>query len=80
MFPTTTLHPSVLKVIFFRGEKHLQESSGKVPGNFRANGVKSSSSIEVGNDVAGNIMEVVEREHIHMTVISTHGISAMAGI
>jgi nucleotide-binding universal stress UspA family protein len=37
--------------------------------------VKSTSSVEVGNDVAGNIMEVVEHEHIDMVVISTHGIS-----
>jgi nucleotide-binding universal stress UspA family protein len=37
--------------------------------------VKSTSSVEVGNDIAGNIMEVVEREHIEMVVISTHGIS-----
>jgi nucleotide-binding universal stress UspA family protein len=37
--------------------------------------VKSTSSVEVGNDIAGNIMEVVEREHIDMVVISTHGIS-----
>jgi nucleotide-binding universal stress UspA family protein len=38
-------------------------------------GVKSTSSVEVGNDVVGNIMEVVDREHIDMIVISTHGIS-----
>ncbi|MGB6132743.1 MAG: universal stress protein [Acidobacteriaceae bacterium] len=36
-------------------------------------GIEASSSIEVGNDVAGNI--VIEREHIDMVVISTHGIS-----
>jgi nucleotide-binding universal stress UspA family protein len=40
-----------------------------------AKGVKSTSSVEVGNDVAGNIMEVAGREHIDMVVISTHGIS-----
>ncbi len=38
-------------------------------------GVKSSSSVEVGNDIVGSIMEVVDREHIDMVVISTHGIS-----
>jgi len=37
--------------------------------------VKSSSSVEIGNDVVGNMMEVVEREHIDMVVISTHGMS-----
>ena len=31
--------------------------------------------IEIGNDVVGNIMLVIEREHIDMIVISTHGIS-----
>src|SRR5271166_4505172 len=40
-----------------------------------ARGVKSTSSVEVGNDIAGNIMEVVDREHIDMVIISTHGIS-----
>jgi nucleotide-binding universal stress UspA family protein len=38
-------------------------------------GVKSRSSVEAGNDIVGNIMEVVDREHIDMVVISTHGIS-----
>jgi nucleotide-binding universal stress UspA family protein len=38
-------------------------------------GIKTSSSIELGNDVVGNIMLVIEREHIDMVVISTHGIS-----
>ncbi|MGB8060279.1 MAG: universal stress protein [Candidatus Sulfotelmatobacter sp.] len=38
-------------------------------------GIKASSSIEIGNDVVGNIMLVIEREHIDMIVISTHGIS-----
>jgi nucleotide-binding universal stress UspA family protein len=40
-----------------------------------ARGVKSSYSVEFGNDVAGAILEVVEREHVDMVVISTHGIS-----
>jgi nucleotide-binding universal stress UspA family protein len=38
-------------------------------------GIKASSNIEIGNDVVGNIMLVIEREHIDMIVISTHGIS-----
>jgi nucleotide-binding universal stress UspA family protein len=37
--------------------------------------IKASSSIEIGNDVVGNIMLAIEREHIDMIVISTHGIS-----
>ncbi len=38
-------------------------------------GIKASSSMEIGNDVVGNIMLVIEREHIDMVVLSTHGIS-----
>jgi nucleotide-binding universal stress UspA family protein len=38
-------------------------------------GIKASSSIEIGNDVVGNIMLAIERERIDMIVISTHGIS-----
>jgi nucleotide-binding universal stress UspA family protein len=37
--------------------------------------VKSDSTVEVGNDIAGNIMEVIDREHVDMVIISTHGVS-----
>jgi nucleotide-binding universal stress UspA family protein len=41
----------------------------------RAKEIKVSSSIEVGNDVPGCILEVIEREKIDMVVISTHGMT-----
>ena len=41
----------------------------------RAKGIKVSSSIEVGNDVPGRILNVIEREKIDMVVISTHGMT-----
>lgn len=37
--------------------------------------IKVSFSVEVGNDVARKILDVAEREHVDMVVISTHGIS-----
>jgi nucleotide-binding universal stress UspA family protein len=40
-----------------------------------AKGVKSGSCIEFGTEIAGSIIKVVEREHIDLVVISTHGIS-----
>jgi nucleotide-binding universal stress UspA family protein len=52
-------------------ERHL----AKCRTALAARGVKSTSIVEVGNGVVGNIMEVVEREHIDLVVISTHGIS-----
>jgi nucleotide-binding universal stress UspA family protein len=47
----------------------------KCSSTLTSKGIKANSSVEIGNDVAGNIMEVVEREHIDLVVISTHGIS-----
>lgn len=76
MFPTTTLPDLVPEGEFLQearsfGDQHL----AKCHATLAAMGVKSSSSVEVGNDIAGIIMESVEREHADMVVISTHGIS-----
>jgi nucleotide-binding universal stress UspA family protein len=74
--PTTTL-PDVnpeaeyLQEARMFAERHL----AKCQAALLARGVKSVSSVEVGNGVVENIMEVLEREHIDMVVISTHGIS-----
>lgn len=38
-------------------------------------GVKLSTSIEVGGDVAGTILDAIERENADLMVISTHGLS-----
>ena len=54
-----------------RAEKHLAKARQVLT----ARGVKAGSSVELANDVAGCIMEAVEREQIDMVVISTHGIS-----
>jgi nucleotide-binding universal stress UspA family protein len=75
-FPATTLpdfvpEESFLKEERIRTEKHLAKCHAVLADR----GIKASSSIEVGNDVVGSIMEVVEREHIDLVVISTHGIS-----
>ena len=76
MFPTTSI-PDLLPETEF-----LQEARGYADRNFakchaalESRGVKSTPIVEVGNDIAGNIIEVVEREHIDLVVISTHGIS-----
>jgi nucleotide-binding universal stress UspA family protein len=75
-FPTTTLPDMIPESEFIQearrfAERHLSKCHAALV----ARGVKSTSCIEVGNDIAGTIMEVVEREHINMVVISTHGIS-----
>ena len=54
-----------------RAEQHLAKARAVLT----TRGVKAGSSVEIANDISGAIMEVVEREHIDMVVISTHGIS-----
>ena len=76
MFPTTTIPDLIPESEFIQerrtfAERHL----AKCIRSLAAKGVKATSSVEVGNDIVGNLMEVVEREHIDMVVISTHGIS-----
>ncbi len=38
-------------------------------------GIKATSSVVVGTDIAGGILDVIENEHIDMIVISTHGLT-----
>jgi len=76
MFPTTSLPDLIPEAEFIRetrayAELHLTKCCTMLA----ARGIKAESSIEIGNDVSGNIMEAIEREHVDMVVISTHGIS-----
>ena len=76
MFPTTTIPDLVPEGKFMQEARTFAEGHlAKCHAALAARGVKATSSIETGNDIAGNIMEVVEREHVDMVVISTHGIS-----
>jgi nucleotide-binding universal stress UspA family protein len=76
MFPTTTI-PDLIPESAFIGEARAfaETHLANCIKALEAKGVKATSSVEVGNDIVGNLMEVVEREHIDMVVISTHGIS-----
>src|ERR1700691_5738781 len=40
-----------------------------------AKGIKATSSVEVENDIAGSILDVIEREYIDLIVVSTHGLT-----
>ncbi len=76
IFPTTTLPDLVPEAVFIHEARTFAEwHLAKCHAALAAKGVKSTSSVEVGNDISGNIMQVVDREHIDMVVISTHGIS-----
>jgi nucleotide-binding universal stress UspA family protein len=76
MFPTTTIPDLVPEAAFLeKARKYAELHLAKCRATLATRGVKSTFSAEVGNDVVGNIMKVVDREHIDMIVISTHGIS-----
>lgn len=76
MFPTTTLPDLVPEATFIQEARTIADRHlAKCHAALLAKGVRSTSCVEVGNDIAGNIVDVVEREHIDMVVISTHGIS-----
>jgi nucleotide-binding universal stress UspA family protein len=38
-----------------------------------AKGIKATAVVEVDDDVAGKVLDVIDREHIDLIVISTHG-------
>ena len=75
-FPTTTFPDFVPEQSFLQDERaHAEQHLARCLAPLADRGIKASTIVEVGNDIAGSIMEVVEREHIDMVVISTHGIS-----
>ena len=55
--------------------KHAEQRLADSSSALVMKGLKASSKVEIGNDVVGNIMMVIEREKIDMIVLSTHGIS-----
>ena len=76
MFPPSTIPDVIPEATFMQQSRAFAESHlAKCKAALTAKGVKSNSSVEVGNDVVGNIMAVIEREHVDMVIISTHGIS-----
>ena len=76
LFPTSTLPDFVPEEKFVEeSQARAERQLAKCTAALQAKGIKSTSSVEAGNDVAGNILEVIDREKIDMVVISTHGIS-----
>jgi nucleotide-binding universal stress UspA family protein len=76
MFPTTTIPDLIPEAAFLdKAREYAEIHLAKCKAALATMGVKSAFGVEVGNDVVGNIMEVVKREQVDMVVISTHGIS-----
>jgi nucleotide-binding universal stress UspA family protein len=76
MFPATTLPDFIPEAKFLEETRaDAERLFAACKADFSAKGIKVGSSIEVGDDVAGNILDVIDREHIDMVVISTHGLT-----
>jgi nucleotide-binding universal stress UspA family protein len=76
MFPATTFPDFIPETKFLEAAKgEADRHFAAAAADLAAKGIKVSSSVEVGDDVASNILEAVEREKADMVVISTHGIT-----
>jgi nucleotide-binding universal stress UspA family protein len=76
MFSATTAYDYFPETEFLEQARRFAET--QLTSRQRAlisKGVQAKVCIESGNDVAGNIMTVIDREDIDMVIISTHGIS-----
>lgn len=75
-FVATTFPDFVPEETFLKEARTRAESGlAKYAAVLKGREIKASFSVETGNDIAGTIMEVLDREKIDMIVISTHGIS-----
>jgi nucleotide-binding universal stress UspA family protein len=76
VFPVTTFPDFIPEESFLKeARQHSEQLLTKCLVALTGKGIKATTSVEVGNDVVGIIMTVVDREHIDLVVISTHGIS-----
>ena len=76
LFSTFATEYVAPQVQFQSEEKaRAEQRLAKVQAVLAARKLKADFSVELGNDIAGSIMEVTEREKIDFVVISTHGIS-----
>ncbi len=73
-FPTVALPESVSEALIVEAAK--KEAAGHFAVSQRAldaKGLKATTSVEIGYDVAGTILEAIERDNVDCVVISTHG-------
>jgi nucleotide-binding universal stress UspA family protein len=76
MFPATTLPDFIPETKFTEdATKEAERHFAAVVADLSGKGIKMSSSVETGDDVASSIMEAVESEKADMVVISTHGLT-----
>lgn len=76
MFPTTTMADFIPEAKFTEeASKAAEHQFAAATADLTAKGIKVTSSVEQGDDVASSLLEAVERENADMVVISTHGLT-----
>jgi nucleotide-binding universal stress UspA family protein len=75
-FPVVALPETVSEHLIVEAAQKAAEEHFEVSlAGLKSKGVKATSSVEVGQDVAGSILEAVEREKADLLVFTTHGLS-----
>ncbi len=75
-FPNISLPDSITEAtVIERAKKEASERFRVSQSALGAKGVIVKSSVEVSNDVAGAILDAIEREQANLVVITTHGLS-----
>lgn len=75
-FPNVSIPDSITEAsVVEQARKAAEERFAVSHRSLAAKSIKMSSGIEVGNDVAGAILDAAEHNGADMIVISTHGLS-----
>jgi nucleotide-binding universal stress UspA family protein len=75
-FPNVSLPDSITETaVVEKAKKEANERFAVSQAALGKKGIIVTSAVEVGNDVAGNILEAIERENADLLVITTHGLS-----
>lgn len=75
-FPNVSLPDSITEAtVIEQAKKEASERFAVSQSALGAKGVIVKSSVEVSNDVAGAILDAIEREQANLVVITTHGLS-----
>jgi nucleotide-binding universal stress UspA family protein len=69
--PEGVSEASIIEAAKKQAEGHLAKSKSTLEGK----GITVKTSVQVGYDVAGTILETIETDKVDQVVISTHGIS-----
>ena len=75
-FPNVSIPDSITEAsVVEQAQKAAKDRFAVSQKALAAKGIQMRSSVEVGNDIAGAILDAAERENADMIVISTHGLS-----